>query len=54
MPQLSADRSAIIWDCLRLNVTSSVFGYSDQDQRELKNEVSLCWPELDLGKKKNG
>ena len=43
-----------IWDYPRLNVTSSVFGYSDQGRKELKNEVSLCWPELDLGKKKNG
>ena len=43
-----------MWDYLRLNVTSSVFRYSDQDRKEVKKEVSLCWPELDTGKKKNG
>ena len=43
-----------IWDYLRLNVTSLVSGYSDQDRKELTNEVSLCLPELDLEKKKNG
>ena len=43
-----------MWDYLRLNVTSSVFRYSDQDRKEVKKEVSLCWPELDTGNKKNG